>query len=77
MHWEYTAVTTAATGFFIGGKVDATALIDHLNALGAEGWELVSTFDSNKSGGETRDVFAILKRPVPETRLPPPYPAAH
>lgn len=70
MHWEYKAVTTTATGFWAGGKIDATALIDHLNALGAEGWELVSVFDTNMHQGVTRDVFAILKRQAPEMVLP-------
>ena len=52
-----------ATGFILGGKLDAQKLTDRLNQLGEEGWELVSVFDTNMLEGKTRDVFAILKRP--------------
>ena len=51
-----------ATGFMLGGKIDAQKLTDRLNQLGGEGWELVSIFDTNMLQGKTRDVFALLKR---------------
>jgi len=53
-----------ATGWFLGGKLDGKKLNDHLNRLGKEGWELVSTFDTNFTQGGTRDVVAVLKRPL-------------
>lgn len=59
--WEYMTVLLGATGF-LGGKVDGAELTDRLNALGADGWELVSAFDTNMGRGRTRDVVAILKR---------------
>ena len=53
-----------ATGLIPGGKIDAQKLTDRLNQLGNESWELVSVFDTNMLDGQTRDVFAVLKRPV-------------
>jgi hypothetical protein len=32
--------------------------------LGEEGWELVNVFDTNFTQGGTRDVVAVLKRPM-------------
>jgi hypothetical protein len=61
MTWEYTTLMLAATGFF-GGDVDGDALTDKLNELGAQGWELVTMFDTNMAHGRTNDVVAVLKR---------------
>lgn len=33
-----------------------------LNELGAQGWELISTTNSNESYGSTRYVISIFKR---------------
>ena len=32
--------------------------------LGVDGWELVVAFDTNQSGGQTRDIVLLFKRPV-------------
>jgi Domain of unknown function (DUF4177) len=64
LKWEYMTVMFAATGFWLGGKLDGNAFNDELNKLGEQGWELVSVFDTNTSNGQTRDVFAVLKRPA-------------
>ena len=66
MKYEYTVLTVAAeTGWFtLGGKVDGEKLSGELNRLGRDGWELVSTFDTNMGHGATRDVVLILKRPA-------------
>lgn len=63
MRWEYKAVSLGTTGF-IGGELDEEAFNVLLNRYGGEGWELVSTFDTNKAGGTTRDVVAVFKRPL-------------
>jgi hypothetical protein len=63
MKWEYMTLVFAATGVFLGGKLNGKQLTDRLNELGEQGWELVSIFDTNMADGQTRDVFAILKRP--------------
>jgi hypothetical protein len=65
MRFEYLTLKIATTGWFAGGDLDGDALNGKLNELGAEGWELVSVFDTNMMHGRTRDVIAILKR---ETR---------
>jgi Domain of unknown function (DUF4177) len=62
MTWEYTTFMLAATGFF-GGEVDGDALVGKLNELGAQGWELVSMFDTNMARGRTNEIVAVLKRP--------------
>ena len=61
MQWEYKTMKLQATGF-IGGKLDETKLDCMMNELGAQGWELVAGFDTNKGYGETRDVVVIFKR---------------
>ncbi|QIF05601.1 DUF4177 domain-containing protein [Roseimicrobium sp. ORNL1] len=61
--WEYKTIKLAATGF-LGGLLDTAAFENVLNGLGWDGWELVSAFDTNQSGGVTRDVVAVFKRPV-------------
>ena len=61
MNREYKTIKLQATGF-TGGKIDETKLDDMMNELGAQGWELVTGFDTNKGYGETRDVIIIFKR---------------
>lgn len=56
--WEYTSVRLDATGI-MGGKFDESQLNKRLNALGAEGWELVTAFDTNKVYGATRDIVFV------------------
>lgn len=64
MRWEYMTLMLPASGFMLGGKIDTQKLTDRLNQLGGEGWELVSVFDTNMLEGKTRDVIAVLKRPM-------------
>lgn len=65
MKYEYTVLMVAAEkGLFTSGKVDGEKLSGELNRLGRDGWELVSTFDTNMGHGATRDVVMILKRPA-------------
>ncbi len=42
-------------------KLDETQLDEDMNALGEQGWELVSAL-SPVGGGSTRDIVAIFKR---------------
>lgn len=62
--WEYRTIKLETTGWFKGGKLDEAQLDSQMNALGAEGWEAVSSFDTNIAGGESRDVVVIFKREV-------------
>lgn len=68
--WEYTSLLLPSSGWLVNGKVDVQKLTDHLNRLGEEGWELVNTFDTNFRDGGTRDVIAILKRPMSASHPP-------
>jgi len=65
MKWEYMTLMLPASGFFLGGKIDGQEFTDKLNQLGSQRWELVSVFDTNMTDGQTRDVIAVLKRPLP------------
>lgn len=64
MKWEYMTLVLPASGWFLGGKVDVQSFTARLNLLGVEGWELVSTFETTMLEGKTRDVIAVLKRPL-------------
>ena len=59
--WEYRTIKVKTKGF-LGGKVDLDELEGELNRLGQEGWELVSTFETNMSDGVSREVVCIFKR---------------
>ena len=63
MRWEYLTYKYETRGFF-GGKVQPDELRDVLNRFGAQGWELVSAFDTSVHQGASRDIIMILKRPI-------------
>jgi hypothetical protein len=63
MKWEYLSYRYTPAGFF-SGKVKIEDLTLDLNGFGRDGWELVSTFDTNRHDGETKDVLFIFKRPI-------------
>ena len=48
---------------FAGGVLDTASFDRVLNQMGAAGWELVASFDTNKAEGASRDAIAIFKRP--------------
>ena len=62
--WEYKTLKfeTESSGYFSDGKLDEVDLDKKLNLLGEEGWELISSFDTNKCQGETKDIIAMFKR---------------
>jgi len=64
MKWEYRTVMFAASGWFLGGALDGEKFNNRLNELGEEGWELTNVFDTNVQGGRTREIVAVLKRPI-------------
>jgi len=59
--WEYKTLKFMTGGFF-GGKVDEEELELELNRYGADGWELVSTFDTSQSQGASREIIVVFKR---------------
>ena len=65
MKWEYKTIKLATTGFvggLMGGKLDDTKLNNEMNQLGIQGWELVSSFSTSQSFGESRDIVLIFKK---------------
>ena len=64
MKWEYKTVYVDCKGFW-SSKVDVHQLEDYCNQYGKEGWELVTspTFSPN-TGGETKGLVLIFKRPI-------------
>lgn len=62
--WEYLTLTMKLDVGMLGGvKVDGDDLNRALNARGAEGWELVSAIDCNRTGGGSQVLVLVLKRP--------------
>ena len=63
MHWEYKTITLDTHGI-LGGVVDQKELERLLNEAGKDGWEAISSFDTNKGHGATRSIVVLMKRPV-------------
>ena len=63
MKYIYKVYKTSASGFW-GGKVDSEQLELSLNQFGEEGWEIIASFDTNQTYGETKDIVFILKKTV-------------
>jgi hypothetical protein len=59
--WEYKSVRLEVAGW-LGPKVDTDQLDATLSALGAQGWELVSAFDVNRTQGASDAIIALFKR---------------
>jgi len=61
MKWEYKTVKFRTAGF-MGGKIDDEQLNNEMNRWGTQGWELVSSFSTSQSFGESRDIVLIFKK---------------
>jgi hypothetical protein len=64
MKWEYTTVMFESEGWLLGGVLNGEKFNNRLNELGEEGWELVNVFDTNVQGGRSRNIVAVMKRPL-------------
>lgn len=65
--FEYKIIEVPAGSWWSnGGKVDFQALVNKLNELGREGWEVMSSTDLNRYQGQSRNVMIILKRTLTE-----------
>jgi hypothetical protein len=64
--WEYhTALFEVLNGLFSGFQLDEEQMRSRLNALGNEGWELVSVTPIKQSSGHgTAALLASFKRPL-------------
>lgn len=72
IHWEYKTLEFNTKGFWIGGKLDINHFNQELNKAGADGWELVSTVNTNQYQGASRKIIATFKRKkasVKETKI--------
>lgn len=67
MQWEYQMIVMQAEkpGFLstVAGQFDEATLLNAMNQLGSQEWELVSGFDTNRWEGATRSVVLLFKRP--------------
>ncbi|GAB3315954.1 hypothetical protein GCM10027299_05610 [Larkinella ripae] len=61
--FEY-RILEVPTGGFWGGNVNSQELVEKLNELGAEGWEIASSLATNRYEGQTQSAFIILKREI-------------
>jgi Domain of unknown function (DUF4177) len=59
--WQYKTIKLETKGL-MGGFLDISVFDEELNLLGEQGWELVTSFDTNMSQGASREVIAIFKR---------------
>lgn len=63
MLWEYRSINASAEGFS-GLKFDLKGFTTRFNELGAQGWELVSGFDTSRGAcGSTDRIVTMSKRP--------------
>ncbi len=58
--FEYTVLDVPTKGFW--GKIDHDSLKSKLNELGAKGWEISISKDTNIQHGSSRTIMIILKR---------------
>jgi hypothetical protein len=70
MVWEYYVLSMGDTSW-MGGAMDAKAVSEKLNALGAGGWELVSGFPTASGEGASRLYVFLLKRAKAAGAAPP------
>lgn len=63
--FEYHTLIYNTEGF-TGGKVDGNDFQNKLNALGSQGWELVSCVSTNQGNGFTRSIVSIFKKRITE-----------
>ncbi len=61
--FEYTVLDVPAKGFW-GGKINYKELSGKLNELGKNGWEVVSSGETNMWRGASRGIFLILKKEI-------------
>ena len=67
MKYSYKVATVAPAGLRVSGDDQTDKLSELLekesNALGEEGWEMVSALPTLSNGGSTSKVMVVYKRP--------------
>ena len=61
--FEYKFLEAPTKGFW-SGKIDLQELTNTLNTHGRDGWEVVSTTDTNMHQGGTNALIILLKRKI-------------
>ena len=68
MKYSYKVITVAPAGLRVSGDDQTDKLSELLqkksNALGEEGWEMVSALPTLSNGGSTSKVMVVYKRPL-------------
>ena len=59
--YEYKIIKTTQKGFW-DPKVNEVDLTSKLNTLGQEGWEMISSVETNAYQGATREIMLFFKR---------------
>ncbi len=62
MKWEYRLEKIKMVGI-LSKTIEQSLVINSLNLLGNDGWELITMEGTNVLLGETAEIIAILKRP--------------
>ena len=62
MKWEYKTIKLNTSKYILASVFEEGKLDQIMNQMGAEGWELVTAFDTNVGSGQTKDIVAIFKR---------------
>ncbi|MFK8008069.1 MAG: DUF4177 domain-containing protein [Saprospiraceae bacterium] len=61
--FEYKTIKMNPKRAAFSQKLEDEKLVEEMNVLGKEGWELVTSID-NKGGGTTMSIVLIFKRPL-------------
>ena len=59
--FEYKILEIPVGGFW-GGRINTQEVADKLNELGRQGWDVISSVDTNMWRGASRNLIVILKR---------------
>lgn len=59
--YEYKVIKTKPEGFW-NPHVDSDKIMDQVNLLGAEGWEMISVIDTAVGYGQTNEIIMFFKR---------------
>lgn len=59
--YTYKLATFSSGGFF-GGGVEQSQIEEELNKHSKEGWEVVSSFTTNRGYGATRYIVFVLRK---------------
>lgn len=61
--FEYKTIKMTPKRAIFDQKLEDESLVEEMNVLGKEGWELVTSID-NKMGGTSKSIILIFKRPL-------------